>query len=60
MKANGTQLAPSNGDSVDLVTRGEFAFGLVDSYDVVNRARQHDKRLKPAVQAGYLTTINGD
>ncbi len=41
MKANGTKLSPSNGDSADLVARGEFAFSLVDSDDVVNRIRQH-------------------
>ena len=42
MKANGTKLAPSNGDSADQVARGEFAFSLVDSDDVVNRLRQHE------------------
>jgi iron(III) transport system substrate-binding protein len=41
MKANGTKLSSSNGDSADLVARGEFAFSLVDSDDVVNRIRQH-------------------
>jgi iron(III) transport system substrate-binding protein len=42
IKANGTKLAPSNGGSADLVARGEFAFSLVDSDDVVNRVRQHE------------------
>src|SRR6478736_8753657 len=41
LKANGTKLSPSNGDSADLVARGEFAFSLVDSDDVVSRMRQH-------------------
>jgi iron(III) transport system substrate-binding protein len=36
LKANGIKLSPSNGDSADLVARGEFAFSLV-----VNRMRQH-------------------
>lgn len=38
---NGVKVSPSNGDSADLVARGEFAFGLVDSDDVVNRIKQH-------------------
>ena len=42
MKANGTKIAPSNGDSADMVARGEFAFSLVDSDDAVNRVRQHE------------------
>ena len=41
LKANGIKLSPSNGDSADLVARGEFAFSLVDSDDVVSRMRQH-------------------
>jgi iron(III) transport system substrate-binding protein len=41
LKDNGIKLAPSNGDSADLVARGEFAFSLVDSDDVVSRMRQH-------------------
>ena len=41
LKANGTKLSPSNGDSADLVAAGEFAFSLVDSDDVVSRMRQH-------------------
>jgi iron(III) transport system substrate-binding protein len=41
LKANGIKLSPSNGDNADLVARGEFAFSLVDSDDVVNRMRQH-------------------
>jgi iron(III) transport system substrate-binding protein len=40
IKANGTKLSPSNGDSADLVAAGEFAFSLVDSDDVVSRTRQ--------------------
>lgn len=41
LKGNGVKISPSNGDSADLVARGEAAFGLVDSDDVVNRLRQH-------------------
>jgi iron(III) transport system substrate-binding protein len=41
LQANGTKLSPSNGDSADLVARGEFEFSLVDTDDVVNRVRQH-------------------
>jgi iron(III) transport system substrate-binding protein len=41
LKANAVKLSPSNGDSADLVANGEFAFGLVDSDDVVSRMRQH-------------------
>jgi iron(III) transport system substrate-binding protein len=40
LRANGVKLAPSNGDSADLVARGEFDFGLVDTDDVVSRVRQ--------------------
>lgn len=35
------KISPSNGDSADLVARGESAFSLVDSDDVVNRMKQH-------------------
>ena len=38
---NAVKLSPSNGDSADLVARGQFAFSLVDSDDVVNRMKQH-------------------
>jgi len=38
---NLVKLSPSNGDSADLVARGEFAFSLVDSDDVANRMTQH-------------------
>ena len=41
LKDNGIKLSPSNGDSADLVARGEFAFSLVDSDDVVSCMRQH-------------------
>ena len=41
LKDNGIKLSPSNGDSADLVARGEFAFSLVDSDDVVSCIRQH-------------------
>jgi iron(III) transport system substrate-binding protein len=41
LKDNGIKLSPSNGDSADLVARGESAFSLVDSDDVVSRMRQH-------------------
>jgi iron(III) transport system substrate-binding protein len=37
----GVKISPSNGDSADLVARGEFDFSLVDSDDVVNRMKQH-------------------
>jgi len=40
MRDNGVKLSPSNGDSADLVARGQFAFSLVDSDDVVNRMKQ--------------------
>jgi iron(III) transport system substrate-binding protein len=40
IRANGVKLSPSNGDSADLVARGEFDFGLVDTDDVVSRVRQ--------------------
>ncbi|MGO4684542.1 extracellular solute-binding protein [Hyphomicrobium sp. 2TAF46] len=41
LRDNGIKLSPSNGDSADLVARGEFAFSLVDSDDAVNRMQQH-------------------
>jgi iron(III) transport system substrate-binding protein len=37
----GAKISPSNGDSADLVARGEFAFSLVDGDDVVNRMKQN-------------------
>jgi iron(III) transport system substrate-binding protein len=40
ISANGVKLSPSNGDSADLVARGEFDFSLVDTDDVVSRVRQ--------------------
>lgn len=40
LHGNGVKLSGSNGDSADLVARGEFAFSLVDSDDAVNRMRQ--------------------
>jgi iron(III) transport system substrate-binding protein len=39
---NNVKLSPSNGDSADLVARGQFAFSLVDSDDAVNRMNQHE------------------
>ena len=42
LHANDVKLSPSNGDSADLVARGQFAFSLVDSDDVVNRVNQHE------------------
>ena len=39
----GVKVSPSNGDSADLVARGEFAFGLVDSDDVISRMKQHER-----------------
>lgn len=41
LRDNGVKMSPSNGDSADLVARGEFAFSLVDSDDAVNRMKQH-------------------
>ncbi|MGE3335893.1 MAG: extracellular solute-binding protein [Rhodospirillaceae bacterium] len=41
LRANGVKVSPSNGDSADFVARGESAFSLVDSDDVINRMRQH-------------------
>jgi iron(III) transport system substrate-binding protein len=38
---NDVKISPSNGDSADLVARGESAFSLVDSDDAVNRMKQH-------------------
>lgn len=40
MRENDVKLSPSNGDSADLVSRGQFAFSLVDSDDVANRMKQ--------------------
>lgn len=40
LRDNDVKLSPSNGDSADLVARGEFAFSLVDSDDAVSRMRQ--------------------
>jgi iron(III) transport system substrate-binding protein len=40
LRANGGKLSASNGDSADLVARGEFDFSLVDTDDVVGRVRQ--------------------
>jgi iron(III) transport system substrate-binding protein len=42
LHTNGTKVSPSNGDSADLVARGEFAFSLVDSDDVVSRMKQQE------------------
>lgn len=42
MRENDVKLSPSNGDSADLVARGQFAFSLVDSDDVVNRMNQRE------------------
>lgn len=35
------KLAPGDGDSAELVARGEFIFSLVDTDDIVSRVRQH-------------------
>lgn len=40
VRDNAAKISPSNGDSADLVARGEFAFSLVDSDDVVSRMKQ--------------------
>lgn len=42
LRDNAVKLSGSNGDSADLVARGEFAFSLVDSDDAVNRMRQNE------------------
>ncbi len=42
LRNNQVKVSPSNGDSADLVARGESAFSLVDSDDVVNRIRQNE------------------
>jgi iron(III) transport system substrate-binding protein len=39
----GVKVSPSNGDSADLVARGEFAFSLVDSDDVITRMKQRER-----------------
>jgi iron(III) transport system substrate-binding protein len=41
LHANDVKISPSNGDSADLVARGESDFSLVDSDDAVNRMKQH-------------------
>ncbi|MGH8863068.1 MAG: extracellular solute-binding protein [Burkholderiales bacterium] len=40
LRRNDVELSPSNGDSADLVARGDFEFSLVDSDDAVNRMKQ--------------------
>jgi len=40
LKGNATTISTSNGESADLVAKGEVDFGLVDSDDAVNRIRQ--------------------
>jgi iron(III) transport system substrate-binding protein len=40
LQDNAVIISPSNGDSADLVARGEFAFSLVDTDDVVSRMKQ--------------------
>jgi iron(III) transport system substrate-binding protein len=40
LSENAVKLSASNGDSADLVARGEFAFSLVDSDDAVSRMKQ--------------------
>ena len=39
----GVKVSPSNGDSADLVARGEFSFGLVDSDDVISRMKRQER-----------------
>jgi iron(III) transport system substrate-binding protein len=41
MHDNDVKVSPSNGDSADLVARGEFAFSLVDTDDAIGRIKQH-------------------
>lgn len=40
LRDNEVTVSASNGDSADLVARGEFAFSLVDTDDVVSRMKQ--------------------
>lgn len=40
LEENATKISTSNGESADLVAKGEVDFGLVDSDDAVNRMRQ--------------------
>ncbi|MGH8555507.1 MAG: extracellular solute-binding protein [Gammaproteobacteria bacterium] len=40
LKGNATKISTSNGESADLVAKGEVDFSLVDSDDAVNRIRQ--------------------
>ena len=40
LKENATKISTSNGESADLVARGEVNFSVVDSDDAVNRMRQ--------------------
>ena len=40
LKANGTKISTSNGESADLVGAGEFSFSLVDSDDAYSRIKQ--------------------
>jgi iron(III) transport system substrate-binding protein len=40
LRDNGVKISTSNGESADLVARGESAFSLVDTDDVVNRMKQ--------------------
>lgn len=40
LRDSGVTISPSNGDSADLVARGEFSFSLVDSDDVISRMKQ--------------------
>lgn len=39
-RANGVQIASSNGESADLVASGKFQFSMVDSDDVASRLKQ--------------------
>jgi len=40
LRANGTAMSTSNGESADLVAQGAYAFSLVDVDDAVSRKRQ--------------------
>lgn len=42
MRDNGVKTTASNGDSADLVSRGQFAFSLVDSDDVASRVKLNE------------------
>ena len=56
MHDNKVRLSPSNGDSADLVARGEFSFSLVDNDDVASRVQQHPCRSRSFTQIKISTS----